>query len=170
MMDAIDRKILSLLQANSRSSNAELARSVGLTVSSVHERVKKLEHKGIITGYTVTVNPELLGKPLLAFIRLSVEYDPEKDSETPKKRVTDMCAQEPDILECHNVAGEDCFVLKVRATGPKQLEELLHKVRGVTRSVRSVTSIVLSTRKESSIVTPAPAAEPASGTGKEGKA
>ncbi len=170
MIDEIDRKILTILQANSRSSNAELAQNVGLTISSVHERVKKLENKGIITGYSITVNPELLGKPLLAFIRLSVEYDPEKDSETPKKRVTDMCAQEPDILECHNVAGEDCYILKVRATGPKQLEELLHKVRGVTRSVRSVTSIVLSTRKESSIVTPAPAPQPAEASGKEGRA
>ncbi len=161
MIDEIDRKILSLLQTNSRSSNAELARNVGLTISSVHERVKKLEHKGIITGYTATVNPELLGKPLLAFIRLTVEGDLDNDRGTPKNSVAGMCAQEPDILECHHVAGEDCFVLKVRASGPKQLEELLNKIRGETRSVRSVTSIVLSTNKESSIVTPAPEPAPA---------
>jgi Lrp/AsnC family leucine-responsive transcriptional regulator len=168
MIDDIDRKILSLLQVNSRSSNAELARNVGLTVSSVHERVKKLEHKGVITGYTITVNPELLGKPLLAFIRLTVEVDLEKDMAGLRRKFSDVCVEEPDILECHHVAGEDCYVLKVRATGPKQLEELLNMVRRETRSIRSVTSIVLSTRKESSVVEPAREQEDGAGKGAKG--
>jgi Lrp/AsnC family leucine-responsive transcriptional regulator len=167
MIDEIDRKILSLLQANARSSNAELAQNVGLTVSSVHERVKKLEHKGIITGYTITVNPELLGKPLLAFIRLTVAGDQEKDTGAPRRKFSDMCAQEPDILECHHVAGEDCYILKVRAEGPKRLEELLNEVRRETRSVRSVTSIVLSTRKECAIVEPSRKQEDEGGKGEK---
>ena len=72
MIDATDRKILDLLQENARLSNAEMAEAVGLTVSSVHERVKKMEKKGIIKGYVAMVDPDKLGKPLLAFIRLTV--------------------------------------------------------------------------------------------------
>ncbi len=72
MIDAIDRKLLDLLQRNGRLSNAEMAAEVGLTVSSVHERVKKMERKGIIKGYVAVVDPEKLSKPLLAFIRLTV--------------------------------------------------------------------------------------------------
>ena len=72
MIDEIDRKILDLLQVNARLSNAEMAEAVGLTVSSVHERVKKMERKGIIKGYVAVLIPTKFGKPLLAFIRLTV--------------------------------------------------------------------------------------------------
>ncbi len=72
MIDEIDRKLLDLLQANARVSNAEMAEAVGLTVSSVHERVKKLERKGVIKGYVAVLDPDKLGKPLLAFLRLTV--------------------------------------------------------------------------------------------------
>jgi Lrp/AsnC family leucine-responsive transcriptional regulator len=155
MIEVIDRKIIGLLQGNARLSNAEIAQKVGLTASSVHERVKKLEKKGIITGYVATVDPEKLGKPLLAFIRLTVQPGPVGSPEARKSGVTALLADEPDILECHHVAGEDCYVLKVRAVGPKQLEQLMARIQRSTRSVRSVTNIVLSTRKESPRVEPA---------------
>jgi Lrp/AsnC family transcriptional regulator, leucine-responsive regulatory protein len=154
MIDATDRKILDLLQTDGRMSNAEMAEAVGLTVSSVHERVKKLERKGIIKGYVAVVDPDKLGKSVLAFVRLTVP-----SHEAAKEGIQSLCSNEIDILECHNVAGEDCFILKVRAAGPKQLEKLLSSIRGNADAGRSVTNIVLSTYKESSRVTPAPAEE-----------
>jgi len=151
MVDEIDRKILDLLQCNAKLSNAEIAEKVGLTMSSVHERVKKLERKGIIKGYVAVVDPDKLGKQLLAFVRLTVS-----SHESALGPIGQLCQAEADILECHNVAGEDCYILKVRAEGPKQLERLLSAIRGSTDTSRSVTNIVLSTRKESTRISPAP--------------
>jgi Lrp/AsnC family transcriptional regulator, leucine-responsive regulatory protein len=152
VIDAIDRKIIDLLQCNARLSNAEMAEAVGLNVSSVHERVKKMERKGIIKGYVAVTDPEKLGKPLLAFVRLTVSsHDAVRDG------IQKLCESEPDILECHNVAGEDCYVLKVRAAGPKQLEKLLLAIKNSADTGRSVTNIVLSTFKESSRIEPVPA-------------
>ncbi|HTO22187.1 MAG TPA: Lrp/AsnC family transcriptional regulator [Spirochaetia bacterium] len=151
VVDEIDRKILDLLQCNAKLSNAEIAEKVGLTVSSVHERVKKLERRGIIKGYVAVVDPDKLGKQLLAFVRLTVG-----SHEEAAGPIGQLCQAEPDILECHNVAGEDCYILKVRAEGPKQLERLLSAIRGGTDTSRSVTNIVLSTHKESTRIAPAP--------------
>jgi Lrp/AsnC family leucine-responsive transcriptional regulator len=154
MIDQIDRKLLGLLQGDARLSNAELAEAVGLTVSSVHERVKKLEKRGIITGYVATVDAEKLGKPLLAFVRATVSSDGPEGLDTAHERMLEACAAETDILECHNVAGEDCFIIKVRAESPKDLERILSGIRQTLRSSRSVTNIVLSTYKESTRVEP----------------
>ena len=154
MIDQMDQKILSLLQSNARLSNSELAEAVGINASSVFERVKKLERKGIITGYVATVNPEKLGKPLLAFVRVTINTAAPQDYDTTQDDVLNACIAEPDILECHNVAGEDCYIIKVRAGGPKQLEKLLSKIRRLTQSARTVTNIVLSTYKESTRVEP----------------
>jgi Lrp/AsnC family leucine-responsive transcriptional regulator len=145
---------LDLLQSNARLSNGEIAEAVGMNASSVFERVKKLEKKGVITGYVATVNPEKLGKPLLAFMRVTINSGAEQDFDATHKVIFEACKAENDILECHNVAGEDCFIIKIRAGGPKQLEALLSKIRRLTRSSRSVTNIVLSTYKESTRVEP----------------
>ena len=149
MMDATDRKILGLLQENARLSNAEIAESVGLTASSVHERVKKLEKRGILKRYAAMVDADKLGKPLLAFIRLTVGTHA-----AVSEGIQKLCRTEPDILECHNVAGEDCYILKVRAAGPKELERLLSAIRSRADTVRSVTNIVLSSYKETPYVEP----------------
>jgi len=154
MLDPTDQTILNLLQGNARLSNAELAEAVGMNASSVFERVKKLERKGVITGYVATVNPDKIGKPLLAFIRVSIDANAQTDIDAVNKNVLDACLAENDILECHNVAGEDCYIIKVRAGGPKQLEALLARIRRLTRSSGSVTNIVLSTYKESTRVEP----------------
>ena len=147
-MDEKDRKIISILQGNARLSNAEIAEKVGLTASSVHERVKKLEKKGVLKRYAAIVDADMLGKPLLAFIRLSII------NQTISEAIRKLCASEPDILECHDVAGEDCYVLKVRAAGPKQLERLLAAIKSKSDSIRSVTNIVLSSYKETPYVEP----------------
>jgi Lrp/AsnC family transcriptional regulator, leucine-responsive regulatory protein len=153
MIDDIDRQIISLLQDDARLSNAVLAEAVGLTISTVHERVKKLEKKGVITGYVAQVDAEAMGKPITAFIRLTVGAMAGGYVEE-KKSLASICRDDPDILECHNVAGEDCYILKVRVGSPKDLEKLLERLRCNTQVLRSVTSIVLSTLKESSKIIP----------------
>jgi Lrp/AsnC family leucine-responsive transcriptional regulator len=86
---------------------------------------------------------------MLAFVRLSVT------NQAINKGIQQLCATEPDILECHNVAGEDCYILKVRTEGPKQLERLLVAIKSKSNSIRSVTNIVLSSYKETNYVEPA---------------
>lgn len=154
MIDEIDRQIITLLQQDARLSNAALAEKVGLTVSTVHERVKKLERKGIIQGYVAVVDSEALGKSITAFIRLSVAATSGNYIES-KKSVMQVCANEPDILECHGVAGADCYVLKVRVANPKELEKLIERLRCEANIASSTTSIVLSTFKEDTLVLPA---------------
>jgi len=153
MIDDIDRRIVQMLQEDGRLSNATLADSVGLTVSTVHERVKKLERRGIIKKYVAVVDAEALGKPIMAFVRLNVDSTV-TDYITSKQSVQAVCLAEPDVLECHGVAGEDCYILKVRATDPKALEKLLERIRTQATVSRSITSIVLSTFKEETAVTP----------------
>jgi Lrp/AsnC family leucine-responsive transcriptional regulator len=153
MNDDIDRQIVTLLQENGRLSNAALAERVGLTVSTVHERVKKLEKKGLIKGYVAVVDAEGVGKPITAFIRLLVGATSEGYVES-KQCVMNACLAEPDVLECHAVAGEDCYILKVVAASPKDLEKLVERIRSNAPVSRSVTSIVLSTFKESSLIYP----------------
>ena len=153
MIDDIDRRILMLLQEDARLSNAALAKEVGLTVSTVHERVKKLERKGIIKGYVALVDADALGQPITAFIRLSVGVSTESYLES-KNSVMNACLAEPEVLECHGVAGEDCYVLKVRTASPKALEKLVERIRCQAAVSRSLTSIVLSTFKESTVVVP----------------
>ena len=153
MIDEIDRKIIALLQADARLPNAVLAEQVGSTSSTVHERVKKLERKGIIKGYVAVVDPELLGKSITAFIRLSLGAV--ADYVESKHCVIAFCEHEPDVLECHGVAGEDCYVLKVRVSSPTELERLIERIRSDVAVSRSISSIVLSTIKETFTVMPA---------------
>ena len=153
MIDKVDRQIVSLLQENARLSNAALAEKVGLTTSTVHARVKKLEKKGVIKGYVAVVDAETLGKPIMAFVRLTVG-SVSTDYLESKNSVLSICQDEPDVLECHTVAGEDCYVLKVRATSPGDLEKLIERIRCNAQVSRTTTSIVLSTLKETTQVMP----------------
>ena len=153
MIDKIDRRIVTLLQADARLSNAALAEQVGLTTSTVHGRVKKLEKKGIIKRYVAVVDAETLGKPIMAFVRLTVG-SPSTDYLDSKSSVRSICHDEPDVLECHTVAGEDCHVLKVRAASTGELEKLIERIRRNAHVSRTATSIVLSTLKETTQVMP----------------
>lgn len=155
MIDEIDHQIISLLQEDARLSNAAIAETVGLTTSTVHERVKKLEKKGLIKGYVAVVDPEALGKSIMAFIQLTLSGGTVNYLES-KNGIAEICEAEPDILECHCIAGEDCYILKVRAASPKDLEKLIERIRCNVPVSRSTTSIVLSTSKETSKVTPSP--------------
>ncbi|MDX1614582.1 MAG: Lrp/AsnC family transcriptional regulator [Candidatus Promineifilaceae bacterium] len=155
MLDPIDRQLLTLLQQDARLSNAELGQRVGLTASSVYQRVKKLQQQGIIKGYIAAVDPVALGKPITAFIRLTVGASADQPYAAAKEAFVRGCLAEPDILECHGVAGEDCYVLKVRVADPLQLESLLDRLRSKAMIDNTVSSIVLSTVKETTRVEPA---------------
>jgi len=148
MIDEIDRGILSLLQENARLSNAAIAEQVGLTASSVYERIKKLESKGVIKKYVVVVDPAALGKPITAFIRLTVGATVGGNYVDTKKQLIDLCQAESAIVECHTVAGEDCYVLKARVGSPQSLESLLERIRCQVLVTRTTSNIVLSTFKE----------------------
>jgi Lrp/AsnC family leucine-responsive transcriptional regulator len=152
MIDEIDRKLIELLQADAKLSNAELAKAVGLTPSPTFERIKKLEQRGIITGYGARVDPAKLGKSLLAFTRLSL--DTQVNVHESLAALAELCRGESGILECHDVAGEDCVVLKLRCRDTAELQRLLGAVKDRVPVARSVTSIVLETLKESSAISP----------------
>ncbi|MFL6197347.1 MAG: Lrp/AsnC family transcriptional regulator [Thermoanaerobaculia bacterium] len=142
MIDDIDRKILNILQQNARTSNAEIARQVDMAPSAVLERIRRLEAKGVILGYEARINPEALGLNLLAFVFVrSRDFDGEE-------KTAEMLSQIPEVLEAHHIAGEDCFLLKVRAPDARTLGRLLRdRIKGAVTSTR--TTIVLETVRES---------------------
>ena len=156
-LDDVDLKILSMLEKDARLSNAALAEAVGLTASSVHERVKKLENRGVIKGYVAVVDPAAVGRQITAFIRLTVGTSRGAGYHDARQGVAGICHERSEILECHHVAGEDCYILKVRTGSPQELEQLLEVIRSDNDVQRSVTAIVLSTAKETTAVVPAPA-------------
>jgi Lrp/AsnC family leucine-responsive transcriptional regulator len=145
MIDETDRQILSILQQNARTSNAEIARQVDMAPSAVLERVRRLEARGVIQGYEARINPEALGLNLLAFVFVrSTDFDGEA-------KTAELLAGIPEVLEAHHIAGEDCFLLKVRSPDAKTLGRLLRERIGATGSVQSTrTTIVLETVREES--------------------
>lgn len=148
MIDDIDRRILTLLSANARTANAEIARQVGLVPSAVHERIRKLEARGVIRGYTVDVDPEAVGLDLLAFVLVRTE-------EKAGCAVTgDALAALPEVQEVHHVAGEDCYLAKVRAAGTADLGRLLRTSFGAIPTVASTRSIVVLERIKESLSLP----------------
>jgi Lrp/AsnC family leucine-responsive transcriptional regulator len=148
MIDEIDMQILMLLQENGRLANAAIAEQVGLTTSTVFERIKKLEKRGVIQRYVAVIDPVALGKPITAFVRLVLGADGRDHYLACKRQFAEVCQAEPDVLECHTVAGEDCYILKVRVASTGQLEELIERLRSTAPITKSTTNIVLSTFKE----------------------
>lgn len=153
MIDAIDRKIILLLQENARISNAALGKEVGLTISAVFERVKKLEKKGVIKSYITLVDAEALGKPIIALIRLKISSI-KTNFRAAKKSIIDICLEEPDVLECYALAGEYDYIIKIRVATSTDLEVLIERIRDKTEVDSTVTNMILSTVKEYSIVYP----------------
>ena len=141
-LDETDRKIIGLLQHDALMTNAAIAARVGLTAPSVFERIRKLEQRGVIRGYSAIVDPNALGKVMTAFIRLTAADDEKYAAGVETLR------DDPDVLECYHVAGEDCFILKTKVANPAELEALLGRIRGKFTIQRSVTMIALSTIKE----------------------
>ena len=141
MVEEIDRRIVSLLSRNGRMSFTELARQAGLSVSAVHQRVRRLETDGVITGYVALCNPEVIGRPLTAFVSIK-PFDPAAADDAP-----DRLAHLAAIEACHSVAGDESYILKVRVASPAALEDLLQQIRSLA-NVSTRTTIVLSTPYE----------------------
>jgi Lrp/AsnC family leucine-responsive transcriptional regulator len=142
-LDETDLHIISLLQVNSTLSNKDLAAKIGMAPSAVLERVKKLEQKNVIRGYPASIDPEALDLRLLAFIFI-------KSSEGPgNAAVAKQLAKLPEVLELHHIAGEDCYLLKVRAREPQSLIALMRdKFSRIPNILSTKTTIVLETIKE----------------------
>jgi len=144
-LDPIDLQILEQLQANARETQADIARAVGLAPSAVLERIRKLEARGVIRGYSTDVNPRVLGLGLLAFVAVRSE----EASVDPQ--IAKVLSESPEVLEVHHVAGDDCYLIKVRARDAEHLGQLLRTRFGRIPGVRSTrTTIVLETVKETS--------------------
>jgi Lrp/AsnC family leucine-responsive transcriptional regulator len=144
MIDEMDRRILSLLQQDARLPNAEIARRVGMAPSATLERLRKLEERGVIQGYEVRLDPRKLGLGLTAFIFVKAN-DKQGEIDTAER-----LRQHANVLEVHHIAGEDCFLLKVRATDTDDLGRMLRTELSSLPGVTSTrTTIVLGTLKES---------------------
>ena len=144
MIDGMDREILSIVRTNARVSNVEIARKVGMAPSAVLERIRKLESKGVITGYEARLSPKALGLGLLAFVFVKA------DDRVGSDRAGEALAQIPEVLEVHHIAGEDCYLVKVRTADTESLGRLLRTEFGAISNIRSTrTTIVMNTIKES---------------------
>jgi Lrp/AsnC family leucine-responsive transcriptional regulator len=145
IIDDIDAAILNILQSNARETQAEIARAVGLAPSAVLERVRKLEARGIIRGYSAQIDPRAVDQGLLAFVAVRSEESPGHNE------IAQALAACREVLEVHHVAGDDCYLIKVRARDAEHLGLLLRTRLGRIAGVRSTrTTIVLETVKESS--------------------
>ena len=143
MIDETDGVILDLLQENARLPQAEIARVVGLAPSAVLERIRKLESRGVIRGYAALVDPHALDQSMLAFIAVRSEEKPGDDS------VAHALSKCPEVLEVHHVAGDDCYMLKVRARDAEHIGQLLrHRFARIPGVKSTRTTIVLETVKE----------------------
>jgi len=146
-LDDIDFKILSFLQADACLQNTELAKKVGMAPSAVLERVKKLEQKGVIKGYHTRIEPAALNLKLLAFIFIRSSEGP---GDTPTSK---LIAKIPEVLEVHHIAGEDCYLVKVRTEDTLSLVHLMReRFSKIPNIVSTKTTIVLETVKEDNLL------------------
>lgn len=141
VLEPVDRLICQQLAADGRMSFTELGRVTGLSTSAVHQRVRRLEQRGVIKGYGAQLNYREVGLPLAAFISIR-PIDPSQPDDSP-----DRLAGIPEIEGCFSVAGEESYILLVRVAVPGDLEDLLARIRAAA-NVSTRTTIVLSTAYE----------------------
>jgi Lrp/AsnC family leucine-responsive transcriptional regulator len=147
MMDDIDQQIVTILQENARISNAEISRRIGMVPSGVLERIRKLEERGLLEGYTARVNAKKAGLRLLAFIFVKT------DERAGVVGAAKELAEIPEVLEVHHIAGEDCYIAKVRVADTEALSDLIKRKFGRIDTIASTrTTIVLETVKETSLL------------------
>lgn len=144
MLDSVDTHIVAALQANARTSNADIARDLEMAPSAILERIRKLEQRGVITGYEARLSPRALDLGLTAFLFVQA------DETNGAVDIASTLAAIPEVLEVHTVAGEDCFLLKLRARDTDDLSRILkERVKRIAHVRQTRTTIVLSTQKES---------------------
>src|SRR6266699_1290135 len=117
-IDPVNIRVLEELQRDPRLTMSELGRRVGMSSPAITERVRRLEEAGVIRGYRLELNPVALGLPITAYIRISPN-----PGQLP--RIAELARQIPEVVECHRVTGEDCFILKVHIPAIDQLDRLL---------------------------------------------
>jgi Lrp/AsnC family transcriptional regulator, leucine-responsive regulatory protein len=131
MIDETARRILEELQADGRLSMAELGRRVNLSAPAVAERVQRLERDGVIAGYRAVVDPKALGYPLAAIVRLA-------PAPRQLERMRAIAAEIPEIVECHRITGEDCFVCELHLRSIEDLEPILDRFAPYGRTTTSL--------------------------------
>jgi Lrp/AsnC family transcriptional regulator, leucine-responsive regulatory protein len=144
-LDRIDHQILCLLRRDGRMSHAAIAKEVGLSGPAVHERVRKLEQRGVICGYAPVLDPHALDRSHVAFVQVSLLDGSEFAND---EAIVARICEEPDVLEFHRIAGEDCYLVKVRTATNKELEQVLRRIRMIRGVAKTRTTIVLSTELE----------------------
>lgn len=116
--DTVNGRILAALQENPRLTMTELGRRVGLSSPAVAERVRRLEEAGVIQGFQILINPAALGLPLAAYVRI-------RPNPGQLPRIAELAQQIPEVIECHRITGEDCFIVKVLLPSLDQLDAVL---------------------------------------------
>ncbi|HRH50551.1 MAG TPA: Lrp/AsnC family transcriptional regulator [Panacibacter sp.] len=144
LLDNVDLQILELMQSNARISNSDLAKEVNMAPSAVLERVKKLEQKKVILQYHTSIDPSAVQQKLLAFIFIK-----SKEGFTCCSDTAQLLSQIPEVQEVHHVAGEDCFLVKVRTEDSASLMDLMrNSLQKIPNILSTKTTIVLETVKE----------------------
>ncbi|MFV8263421.1 Lrp/AsnC family transcriptional regulator [Mycolicibacterium peregrinum] len=138
VLDDTDRTLVRALVADGRATLAQLAAAAGLSVSAVQARVRRLESRGVVTGYAARLNPEALGNMLSAFVAIT-PLDPSQPDDAPAR-----LQHIPEIESCHSVAGDESYVLLVRVASIRALEDLLQRIR-TAANVRTRSTIILQT-------------------------
>lgn len=148
-MDPTDERLVALLQENGRATQLELSKEIGLSQPATAERIKKLEERGVILGYSARVDATKLGKDVTAFVGVSIEHPKYFDAFAKK------VLAHPDVLEAHRVAGNDSYLLKVKTRNTSSLDKLLvEELRTIAGVTRTHTTIVLASVKETTEVSP----------------
>ncbi len=149
VLDPIDRAILELLQANGRISNAELAQQIELSPSATLNRIRRLEERGLIRGYTALLDREKLGYDMLCFVQLTLQVHQPEQVETIRQAIEQM----PEVLECYHVTGDYDYLLKVVIKNRKDLERfVLTRLTPIPGVARIYTSLVLNEVKSSTVL------------------
>lgn len=146
MIDALDIKILNILQRNGRTKRNQIAEDVELSIPSVSDRLKKLEENGIIEGYFAKLNRKAFGYDIMAYILVVMESS--KHYKTLMNKVEHI----PEILECHSVLGEGSHLLKTVTKNTESLEKLLGEIQSWPGVVATKSIFVLSTIKETTVL------------------
>lgn len=147
MIDKIDAKLLDIIQRDAHISNVALAERVGLTKTAVFERIRKMEATGIVQSHETRLNPKRVGLGQVAFIYVRAHERP------GTTKTGALLAKIPQVQEVHHIAGEDCYLIKVRVRDTEALGKLLRDKIGTIKSVRSTrTTIVFDTLKESAFL------------------
>ena len=145
VVDRIDRDILKLLRQDGRMAHSAVAKEVGLSGPAVHDRVRKLEQRGVIASYNAVLDADVCNRSHVAFVMVTLSEGDEFAADEP---IVARICEEPDVLEFHRIAGEDCYLVKIRTATTKDLERLLRRIRSIRGVARTRTTIVLSTELE----------------------